>query len=232
MQNGDKTKQKVTDVARQRRRRNRNRNQTKLVIMRQPGRFMPDVLKCVLRYTDTVTQRSNIGAARMNFRYRSSAFDPDPLLLSGSIPGYTELAKFYRYYVVEKMTAEIEISNQETVGVVIAIWPSNVDYGNNSLTAAQLMDFSGNPQGQTLLLGSTSGMNRALLKTTASIDALYPGFGKTDLDFSALTSGNPTVQYYVNVGATTCIGNFGFPLCTRVVIHYHMRFYGIEQLDT
>lgn len=223
--------QNKTKNAKRRNARKRG-NQNQLVILNESGRFMPSQLRCILRYTDTVTQRANVGLAFMNYRYRSSAFDPDPLVLSGAIPGFTELAVFYRYYIVRKMRLILDVANQETVGVIVTTWPSNQDYGNNTLTAAQVMEYSGNPDGKSQLLASTSGMNRQRFILDASLDKIYPRVGMTDLDYSGLTSGNPTVQYYINIGATPCIGTFGFPLSVRALIEYHIEFYAPNQLAT
>ena len=114
-----------------------------MVIYKQPGRFAPDRLRANLVYIDTALTRTVTSSDAMNWSYRSSAYDPDPGAFSGSIPGFVELANLYSLYQVRSMLLDLEVSNQGTESVILVAWPSNVAQNTNSLTKADLMEYSG-----------------------------------------------------------------------------------------
>lgn len=224
---------KARKSTRNRRLIKQNGNQNnKVTILNEVGRFASDRLYCVLRYNDTELSRTGSGTHNvMNWRYRSSAFDPDPLLLTGSIPGFNELAVIYGFYRVEKMVANVEFNNQETQAVIAGGWPSNFDIGSNTLTAADLMELSSNVKGQTIMLGNTTGQSRGKMRIEADLAQLVGPNGFTDLDYSSGVSTNPVAVYYLNFGATNTLSNFFYAMPVKVQIDYHICFFRVKQLE-
>lgn len=215
-----------------RKRINNNNNNGKLTIYKQPGRFAPDTLKVVLIYQDPTTTRSVISSNAMNWGYRSSAFDPDPAVLSGAIPGFAELANLYSQYCVHSMKLRLQVANQNTEATTIVAWPSNVLQNVNSLTAADLNEYSGNVRAKSRILGSTNGVNVTSLNVNALGSSLVGSRFKTDLDYSSSTSANPTEMYAINIGVFNHFGNFTYAMATKARIFYTIEFFKLRQLES
>ncbi len=198
----------------------------------QPGRFAPDIMRVKLVYQDTTDTRTVTSSNAMNWGYRSSAYDPDPAALSGSIPGFVELANLYTSYCVHGMHLQLEVANQNSEACVLVTWPSNTLQNTNSLTKADLAEYSGNVRATSHYLGNSNGINIVKLATRATaIQLVGPRF-KTDLDYSASTSTNPVEMYYINIGAYCPFGNFTYPLGVRARVIYDVEFFRLRQLES
>ena len=67
-----------------------------------------------LHYVDqTSSAIGNNGAQFGYLRYRSSVFDPDPLILSSGVPGFKEMSQLYRAYRVHGMKLTLRMVNME-----------------------------------------------------------------------------------------------------------------------
>ncbi len=212
--------------------KNKNKGNEKLVILKSPGRFAPDRMKVNLTYNDTITSRSVTSSDAMNWGYRSSAYDPDPGVLTGSIPGFVELANLYQSYCVHAMRLDLEIANQNTESVIMVCWPSKVLQNTNSLTAADLNEYAGNIHAQTRMIGNSAGMNRNRIFTRAKGLQLIGERFKTDLDFSSITSTNPVETYAINIGVISPLGNFTYPMVVRSRVIYTVEFFEVRQLES
>lgn len=208
-------------------------NSEKFTQYHQPGRFAPDKMRCKLIYQDPTGSRSVTGSApAQNWRYRSSAYDPDPLLLTGAIPGYAELANLYSEYCVHGMYMDLQVANQDTQSYILVAWPGNSDINSNSLTRDDLAEFSGNVLAKSSILGSVTGQNVAKFKVKALGLQLVGTRFKTDLTYSSSVSTNPVNMFYLNVGAYCPLGNQAFPLVTQVRIYYDIEFFKLRQLES
>ncbi len=209
------------------------RNNEKFYRFTQPGRFGFDRVEMTLKYHDPSATRTATGSSQScNWRYRSSAYDPDPLLLTGAIPGYAEIANIYTYYRVLSITARVQIANQDTQAYTIVAWPSNNDNNNNSLSLADIAEYSGNVFAKTQVLGGANGMNVCTLRTAAFGDQLVGPIFRTDLDYSASTSSNPLAMYYLNIGAYSGLGNMAYPMVTNITLYYKIEFFRLRQLES
>ncbi len=209
-----------------------NRNKNKLIIYKQPGRFAPDRLRANLVYIDTALTRTVTSSDAMNWSYRSSAYDPDPGAFSGSIPGFVELANLYSLYQVRSMKLDLEVSNQGTESVILVAWPSNVAQNTNSLTKADLMEYSGNIRAKTKVISSVNGMGRGRVVVLAHGRQLIGPKFDTDLDYSASTSSNPVETFHINIGFANPYGNFAYPMLTRSRVVYEVEFFRLRQLES
>lgn len=208
-------------------------NQGKFISYTEPGRFAPDGLRVRLIFQDPTGSRTTTGTANAcNWRYRSSAYDPDPLVLTGAIPGFAELANLYYEYCVHGIHANIEVANQDTQSYVLVVWPGNSDLGNNSLTLADIAEYSGNIMANSKILAGASGMNRAIVNSSAMGQQLVGRRFRTDLSYSAPTSTNPTNMYYLNVGAYSPLGNMAYPMVTKIRLIYDIEFFKLRQLES
>jgi hypothetical protein len=204
---------------------------SRYVIYREHGRFAPDRMKVNLVWLDTTATRTVTSSDAMNWSIRSSAFDPDPAGFTGSIPGFVELANIYSLYRVHKIKLDLEVCNQNTEAVLITAWPSNIAQNTNSLTKADILEYAGNVRASSAIVGTTSGMSKAKLSVVASGDQLIGPNYRTDLDYAASTSGNPTEMFHINVGAANYLGNFTYPIVTRAKYVYTVEFFRLRQLN-
>lgn len=207
-----------------------NRNQ--LLIMNDVGRFAPDRTFVRLCFNDVNLSRGNISGSACNWAYRSSAYDPDPLVGTGAIPGFVELANLYASYRVHAMTADIELYNQNLQAAVVGIWPSNTLQNNNSLAASDVIEYASNPQSQYHAIGTATGQGKLRTKVVASgLRLVGPSFA-TDDSYASSTSTNPSSVYGINIGAAIYTGTFSFTFGSKVQIIYDVEFFNIRQLES
>lgn len=169
--------------------------------------FMTDAVLVDLTYPDTTLVKTNSGLPYLSWRYRmNSVFDPDPLVLSGSVPGHTAWSGFFEYYRVVAISYNIDISNLESTGVDVVVCPTLNDLGSNYINTNELF---GNPHATVALLSAKGGQDRVRLSGSIDLGTFY-GSSQQYLGndgFNSLVSGNPTVMFYLNVGA---IGSAAF----------------------
>ncbi len=218
---------------RQLRRRKQVVDPNRSLRMTTPGRFAPDKTRCILTWQDTTGLRGPTGSSQsLNWRMRSSVYDPDPSLLTGSIPGFAELANLYMEYCVHGMTLDLEIANPNTENLIIASWPSNTDINNNSLSKDDIAEFSGNVRAKSQIIGAVSGVNICHMVVNATGLQLVGNRFKTDLDYSASTSTTPVSMYYINVGAYCPQGNITYALIVKARVYYDVEFFKLRQLES
>lgn len=214
-------------------RRGGRKNSNKIVILNEAGRFASDKLRVKLIYQDPTVYRTTTGSSQaMNWGYRSSAYDPDPLVLTGAIPGFAELSNHYQEYCVHSMRMDLQIGNQNSESIIAVVWPSNNYQNNNSLTVADIQEYSGNVNAKSCMIGSASGYSIGKLTTEAKGIQLVGTRFKTDLDYSAPVSTNPATMYYLNVGVVDCIGNFAYGVAVQSRITYDVEFFKLRQLES
>lgn len=216
-------------------RRNFRGDKTKnnrLVRLTQQGRFAPDRTFVNLVYNDTTLIRNVSSSGSMNWGYRSSAYDPDPAVLSGAIPGFVELANLYTMYRVHSMKIQITIGNQELQNLVLAVWPSTTLQNTNSLNSDDIMEFGANLRAKTMVIGPSTGSTVKFIQTTALAKSLIGPQYKYDLSYASLTSNNPTEMFFINIGLVNPVQNFDFGVVARVKIIYEIELFRLRQLQT
>jgi len=81
--------------------------------------IMPIKVFRLLRYCDSSYVRNNPGGNYLVYSFRvNDLYDPDPLILSGSVTGFKELMQFYQYYRVLDVQLQIKITNNETFSLM------------------------------------------------------------------------------------------------------------------
>lgn len=228
--NNNKRPRRVTKRSRKRSQRN---GEQRLVIYKQPGRFCPDRLIANLRWTSNSYTRSAAASTPvLNWAIRSSGYDPDPGVLTGSIPGFVELANMYRMYKVHRMRTRIEVTNGESEPVVFIVWPSSVLHNVNSLSRDDVAEFSNNVLGKSFTLGMYASVSTKVITDTANGNSLIGPIFKTDLDYAADTSSNPTLMFGFNYAAFKHDSNFVYPLRNTCHVTYTIEFFERRALET
>lgn len=98
---------------------NQNKNNKKLqdtgiTVPLHPSDIMPPRIIRKLNYVDSIYQRNNAGNNYLVYAFRiNDLWDPDPLLLTGSISGFKEIMQFYTTYRVMNFKIHLKISNNE-----------------------------------------------------------------------------------------------------------------------
>lgn len=211
----------------------RKQNNNQYIVLNEAGRFAPDRIRVKLIFQDPSAYRTATGSSQaMNWGFRSSAYDPDPLVLSGSIPGFAELANLYSQYCVHAMDVDLKIGNQNTESIIVVVWPSNVLANQNSLTLGDIQEYSGNPRAKSVLIGSATGNSIGNIRTSAKGSSLVGERFRTDLDYSASTSTNPVAMFYLNIGVIDPVANFTYGVVAQTRIIYDVEFFKIRQLES
>lgn len=189
--------------------------------------YLPECIIIDLVYPDVTFNRNNATATFLSWRYRmNSIFDPDPLLGSGSVPGYTFWSGGYSAYIVLKLGYDIQVSNVEDSPVDIVCCPSVTDLGSNYAATAELF---GNPHATVAQCSGKGGMDRCHLKGWIDLGHF---FGNTThyLTIGSNFGSNPT-GLYLNVGgvcATAFTANKGVDI--RVNLTYRVLLYQRKNL--
>jgi len=168
----------------------------------------------------------------MNWRYRSSGYDPDPGALTGAIPGFVELSNLYSLYRVRTMILTFTPLNPEVNQVMVVSWPSTENINNNSLSSSDLLEYSSNVYAKQMVAPSSSAGGIRKIKVTARGNELFGPTYNTDLDFSSSTSTNPVAMYYINIGLIQPQGNFTYSFGTLVRIVYCIEFFERRTLES
>lgn len=210
------------------RKRNGGSQSTRLkssTLMRPVTAIVPDTLRVHIVFPDTTLVRNNVGAKFGSWRYRSSAYDPDPSLGTGAIPGFTDLAAFYNTYRVIRMRLRIECENAETFGVTLKTCPLTFDPGANSTTFASYAD--ANPRGKSRLMGPNGSQNRVRIVTPWYTLPQLTGFkgSEFDVSYSAFINANPSITWFIGVGILSPVA-FVSGVVINSLVDYDVMFYG------
>jgi hypothetical protein len=162
---------------------------------------VPDSVLVSLYYQDTQVVRNNAGFFFTSWRYKmNSAFDPDPLIGSGSLSGFNEWATMYTTYRVIGFSYQISIANMDSFPYLVVICPSLTDVGSNYANTDQLSEF---PYGRKSLISAKGGMDKCSLNGLVNLPALEGSatYYQSN-EFASLISTNPSTIRYFNIGAS------------------------------
>jgi len=183
---------------------------------------LPTTMTAWLTYDDTTILRTNVANTVLGWRYRmNSAFDPDPLLGSGALPGFAEYATMFIAYRVINFEYSISISNNELFPMPIFVVPLNTDPGANPLNGYTL---AANPKGYTRIISSVGGPG-ATIRGRVNLANFYGLRGyNLDDDLNAPINGSPLALLYLLVGAFAPSPFTSSGLITRVRLRYQVVF--------
>jgi len=224
--------QKPKKGKQQRTRRKQNKNSSgdgrlqliDLPPMRTRLAVFPDRLRVHLIYADQIQVRNNVGVKYVSWRYRSSAYDPDPALGTGAIPGFTDFSNFYGNYRVHRMKLDFSVSNSETFGIAVKTIPTPTDPGANTAIISEFAD--ANPRGISRLLAGSSAQNRCRIVTPwYTVITIEGSIGaQFDPNFSASVTSNPVNVIYIGL-TTACPSVHAGGIVTTVKVHYDLEFF-------
>jgi len=177
-----------------------------------------------LFYQDDQEIRQNVPGTTGSWRYRmNSAYDPDPVLGTGAVTGFTEWAAMYTRYRIVAFSYDIMVANLELFPQLIIVAPSIPDIGANYSRITQMSEV---PYGKKSLVSAMGGQDKCLLRDRVDLAKMLGS--KTLLwsdNYSSAVTTNPNSQLYFNIGfssggATTTKGLF-----VSARLQYRILFY-------
>jgi len=187
-------------------------------------KYLPDSVIVDLVYPDVVYSRNNVTQTFLSWRYRAnSIYDPDPLVGSGSVPGYTFWSGGYGAYLVVGLGYDIQISNMEGSPVDVVAIPSVKDLGNNYSLVSELF---GNAFAATSQCASKGGMDRTKMKGYFDLGKFYGNATQYIANYGSAFGGNPPASIYLNIGGVSFTAfTIGNGLDVRVALTYRVHLF-------
>jgi len=180
-----------------------------------------------LAYADNNINRNNAGSKYMYYRFRAnSVYDPDPLLGSGAISGFSEYTNFYRRYLVTDIKVTWIVTNLESFPISLVMIPSTIDLATTVTDANDVLDNMENQWSVFRKVSAAGGMDRAVIRKRYNLPAFH-GLKKEYYDsmqYSGLGLANPPVMYFINFMAASTT-NFVNGIDSTLQIQYKVRWY-------
>lgn len=230
--------QRKRKVVRRRRvhRKKNKMNKIQSYKVKSPGVICPDRYLVKLRYIDEHSF-SLVGASftygYLRY-YMNGLADPNPLVLTNPVQGFSELANLYNQFRVNGSKVELIISNMEAFPVIVILIPSNFDMSSYVTSANQARTLMGNPYCKYKVLSAKGGIDKATIKSFMTCQKIA-GTNQTryDVDYTGITTGltggtNPPKLLYWNV-ATYSLGGQAFTSAGVLFdcrITYYSQFFG------
>lgn len=223
----------------QRRARNKPRNKTTFFSIREKPitptystSIMPAEKRAKLYYLDSSTVRNNPGGSYLVYSMRiNDLYDPDPLILSGSVSNFKEMMQFYSYYKVHHVDIIWNLVNLENFPITAGIVFSQTNLTGSIASLADAQNAFENDFTSVVRTVSAKG---GIDKTTFTITKFdihkllgnqqqYEG----DVNYSGLGLATPSIPLWANfiVYAPTAaaLAN-GYANSTKLQFYSH--FYG------
>jgi len=200
------------------------------VISYVPRLLAPKSVQLRLTYPDPQIARTRGAAGVTNWSLQGSAFDPDPALGSGSIPGYNEWKAFYNHYRIVGLGVRGSVSHVETSPVKFTIVPySGTLITNNSInTATAIYDLDGNPMSRNYVMSQSSGGPNVLKFNHHWSYSEIVGDDIYLLDdlYTAPNNGNPTRMCFLLFAAAVMTGaNFATGILQNLEFDLDVEFF-------
>lgn len=225
-----------SNIRSQRRARNKPRNYTQTTVTpfnpTYSTSIMPPRKYSKLYYNDASTTRNSPGNNYLVYSMRiNDLFDPDPLILSGSVSNFKEVMQFYSYYKVDSIDIKWEVINLENFPLSCGIVFSQT---NLTGAIASLADAQNALENDFTTGIKTMSAKGGLDKTTLTVQKFnihkllgnkqqYDG----DVSYSGLGLATPAIPLWANfiVWAPTgaALAN-GYANSTK--LQFYSQFYG------
>lgn len=154
-----------------------------------------------LHYNDPAMSRNNASALLCSWRYRmNSVYDPDPLVGSASVSGFTEWSSIYSTYRVIEFKYEITIANQEAYPLQVSVCPTQFDLGANSTAVPE---FGEAKYGRQTIISTTGGQDRCRMIGKINLTKFFGPSYLYDATFNSAVTSNPSTLLYFNIGLYT-----------------------------
>jgi len=196
---------------------------------RAPRPFMPQEYVTTLRYTVMYILSLN-GVFFNSFYYKTTPYDVDPFIGNTAMPGYTELSKIYQRVRPLRITYRYDCCNNENQPVSLSS-----GFTSEVLTTPDI-DTSGNPLWKTKTVSAKGGMDKTVLKGSATIVQIA-GTKQPLYDdlYTSLTSSNTMASQgivYSYIVADAVAPGTAAGVTIKVNISLTCQFYRMYVLNT
>jgi len=164
--------------------------------------IMPARLFKELSYTDNSQVRNSPGLAYLVYAMRfTDLYDPDPLVLSGSVSNFKEVMQFYLYYRVRYCLFRWVLANLETFPLCAGIVLSNSNLTGSISSISQCQDaFENDFKSQVHTIAGKGGMDRTVIEGGAMSHQLLGSLAQFegDQNYSGIGLATPAIPLWAN----------------------------------
>jgi len=186
---------------------NKIKRERQLVMSRVPREYAPTSMIVVLTYVDDSTLRNNVGNNFVYWRIQLNCpFDPDPLLLTGAVSGFTEWANIYRRYVVLSTLVESTIINNEAFPIQFNGYYTDYDHSTSIVNRVSALNAGETLSVRSRGLSASGGLDRYFYVNRLNFPSLtgQRSAYTNSMNYSSLVNSNPSTAFklYWNSAAT------------------------------
>lgn len=194
--------------------------------------IMPPRKLAKLYYNDGSTVRNAGGSNFLVYSMRiNDLYDPDPLILSGTVSNFKEMMQFYSYYKVDHMDVQWTLVNLESFPLSSGIVFSQTNLTGTITTLAAAQDALENDFTTGVkTISSKGGLDRCTFQVNhfdihklLGSKSQYNG----DINYSGLGLATPSVPFWANFIVWAPTGNVltnGYANATK--LSFYSQFYG------
>ncbi len=191
------------------------------------GRGIPDSFTTGLRMIDTVnTQFTNNAVIYTSREYKlNDAYKPYASS-ADTVQGFSDLALLYGKFRVDKVAYDIWIANQEANPVEVVFAPTNITFGNDTSSLAEMAEL---PFARVAVLSAKGGQDRIRLRGIVPLGKLFGNERQyySDPATAGTQSSSPTSLLYGTIGGRVLTGTFttNLGLCVSPRFTYYIKFF-------
>lgn len=157
-------------------------------------------------------------------------YDPDPSLLTSSIAGFAELARYYYYHLVVKVRVQIIVSNREAFPAKVYCGVFNEDPSPSLSSAQAVIDLAENPMVTAVReVSAQGGQDKTTLSLTANLAnvvgdvAYFYGSGYYTTYYNNSPSTNLILCIGTYAGSNFTSAGFGLSISFRYTVKSYCR---------
>jgi len=198
--------------------------------------IMPVKIYRELIYIDSTYNRNNPASNFLVYVLRiNDLWDPDPLILSGSVSGFKEVMQFYNYYRVLNNSLEIKITNNEAFSLLWGIFYSTTNYiGLIPNRDAAINTLENGFTSGSKILAAKGGMDRDSLTVSIPVHEILGNQKQymAESSYSGIGLASPVTPIYVHlIVASPSATNISNGVTTFLKLGFHTEFYGKVNLQ-
>ncbi len=177
-----------------------------------PG--FPDQMRVTLKYVDFADFTT--GGVPNNATYRGNGAQDPQFAVGGHSPLYWDQIKLiYGRYYVEAVKVNLHIASSGRVK--FALWP-NID-------SVALTNFNTGAEQPRCIVKSANATDIVNMTANYTTKAVLGGRGQKDLDYTGLTGGLPSKQWYIHVLANGIDQSTAFDVEYTIILAYKIIFF-------
>lgn len=192
---------------------------------------MPPRILRDLNYIDSGYVRNNGGANYLVYAFRANdLFDPDPLILSGSVSGFKELMQFYGLYRVIKTKIHMKITNNESFPLIYGYVFSQASLAGvvgSRDDAINALETNFSTRGR--LISAKGGIDTDEIQSELSMSQLLGSKQQynSEIGYAGVGQATPVIPLYINLIIASPNANL-LPngVTTALTFEYRAEFFG------